>query len=577
MISLFKLPNYEKNFDEDIKILAGDIMALLKYDIAKIIMFNDDKSHIIIKSNIYKDETNLIQDEEKQINICKDSSKSLFKLLAKEKQAIISSYSSVNCYNENQYEPFIENIKNEIYFPFIDPNMIDEDIIGCLYLGSYDGNDFVKSVDLSKIELMKKLKYIQEIIYLNYVKFHNKRSFLGIIHILDDVTRARDIFKTNHHYNVANWSDIIAAELDFNAQKSYNLYIASILHDVGKLYIKESILNKIGKLSDDEINEMKKHCEYGFAISSKVIPYLNNIPEIIKCHHERYDGKGYPNGLKGDEIPLESRIIAIGDAVDAMLSYRTYSKPQQIEEVISEIIKNRGEQFDPEISDIMIKILISNKDKNDLILSKPIILGTVNILTKKETYIIKGNLIKGLQGYVFEAYNSNNLEAINPNEIDAIYFYTEQNRTIFEYNIKLESINKNRIYIANLTLKLSNNFFYILWDLNGVFEMGLKNKFDVNIIKISGAGLMFFTVNDFLINKNDSTIYKFNVIFEDGTIISTTGKIVNKFDIGYKNCYDFRFVNLKEQLRDDIIKQIFMRQATLRRGINTNIYSLNQA
>lgn len=547
-------------------------MAILKYDIAKIIMFNDDKSHIIIKLNVNKDEKNLTQGEDKLINICEDTSKNLFKLLLQEKQVIIYSYADADCMEENPYEPFVENIKNEVYIPFLDFNMIDENVVGCLYLGSYDTDKFVKSEDLIKNEFLKKLKYIKEIIYLNYVQFYNRRSFLDIIQTIDDITRTRDNFMTNHHYNVANWSNMIAMELGFNTHQCFKLYIASIFHDIGKLYVKESILNKNGKLTDAEYNEMKKHCEYGFTISSKLIPYSDNIHEIIKCHHERYDGKGYPNGLIGDEIPLESRIIAVGDAVDAMISYRTYKKPMQLEDIILELIRNKGKQFDPEISNIMIKILISNKYKNELILSGPIILGTVNILTKKETYIIKGTLIKGLQGYIFNPYENNNLEVIKLNEIDALYFYTEYNRTIFEYNIKLSSINENRIYISNLNIKISNEYFDILWQLNGEFEMGEENKFDVNIVKISGDSLEFFIVNEFLDNNIDNTLYKFNIYFPDGTIIPTTGEIINKFDIGYKSFYVFRFVNLKEQQRNAIIKQIFKGQIEHRRSINTYIY-----
>ena len=134
-----------------------------------------------------------------------------------------------------------------------------------------------------------------------------------------------------------------------------------LLHDVGKIGVPNAIINKPGKLTDEEFAIIKTHPENGYKI-------LNNIKELPKLangarwHHERFDGRGYPDGLKGDEIPEEARIIAVADAYDAMTSNRSYRKPMSQETVKNEILKGRGSQFDPKFADIMIEMIDEDDD-----------------------------------------------------------------------------------------------------------------------------------------------------------------------------------------------------------------------
>jgi HD-GYP domain-containing protein (c-di-GMP phosphodiesterase class II) len=127
------------------------------------------------------------------------------------------------------------------------------------------------------------------------------------------------------------------------------------LHDIGKIVISNKILNKKGNLSESEWHELKKHPQVGYRIAMSS-PDLMPIADCILCHHERWDGKGYPQGLKGDKIPLLSRIISVVDAFDAMTQDRSYRKAMTIEAAIEEIRKNSGKQFDPDI----VKIFIEN-------------------------------------------------------------------------------------------------------------------------------------------------------------------------------------------------------------------------
>ncbi len=134
------------------------------------------------------------------------------------------------------------------------------------------------------------------------------------------------------------------------------IYFSALLHDVGKIGIQDTIINKEGRLTDEEFSMIKQHPGMGKQILSS-IEQAPNLRTGANFHHERYDGKGYPEGLKGEEIPEMARIIAVADAYDAMTSKRSYrdTLPQSV--VREELVKGRGKQFDPEFADIMIRLV----------------------------------------------------------------------------------------------------------------------------------------------------------------------------------------------------------------------------
>ncbi len=166
------------------------------------------------------------------------------------------------------------------------------------------------------------------------------------------------VFLPNHSYNVANWCKEIGMELGFTHEELNKIYLAGLLHDVGKVMIGNNILNKPGQLTEAECEIMKKHSIDSYIISKCILGHihgLKDIPKIVRHHHERYDGKGYPDGLKGEEVPFNCYIIGICDAVDAMLSNRAYKKALPVNGVISQLYRNKGTQFHPELVDIMAK------------------------------------------------------------------------------------------------------------------------------------------------------------------------------------------------------------------------------
>jgi putative nucleotidyltransferase with HDIG domain len=164
-----------------------------------------------------------------------------------------------------------------------------------------------------------------------------------------------------HSERVSKLCELVAKKLEFNEERLEMLKTAGLMHDIGKIAINESILNKNGKLSLEELVVVRTHPEIGFRILSSVNEFCN-LSECVLQHHEKWDGSGYPQSLKGEEILVEARILALADTYDAMTSLRTYRNILEKDEAITEIRKCLGSHFDPEIGNIFIAVLNENSD-----------------------------------------------------------------------------------------------------------------------------------------------------------------------------------------------------------------------
>ncbi|MCH5210135.1 MAG: HD-GYP domain-containing protein [Oscillospiraceae bacterium] len=195
--------------------------------------------------------------------------------------------------------------------------------------------------------------------YFEMLNEKNTQTIETIAHALE----AKDAYTRGHSQRVAAYSVQIAKELGLPEEDVKNIRTVALLHDIGKIGIPDSVLNKPGKLTDEEYNMMKLHPVTG----CEIMKDINSIPGVhvgTKYHHERYDGKGYPEGLSGDNIPYIARVIAVADAYDAMTSTRVYRKRLSDEEVMSELENGVGTQFDPNIAKTLIKLIKSDKLKN---------------------------------------------------------------------------------------------------------------------------------------------------------------------------------------------------------------------
>ena len=183
---------------------------------------------------------------------------------------------------------------------------------------------------------------------------------LQMMQTLSTTIEAKDEYTRGHSHRVAEYAVLIAEELGWDKKEIRNLRNAAHLYDIGRIGIPDSILNKPTRLTEEEYAVIKEHTIIGAEIL-KNITLIDHVKEVARSHHERYDGKGYPDGLKGEEIPLYARIIAIADSYDAMKSRKIYRNPLADEMIYNEILQSRGKQFDPDIADVFLKLLDENR------------------------------------------------------------------------------------------------------------------------------------------------------------------------------------------------------------------------
>ena len=219
----------------------------------------------------------------------------------------------------------------------------------------------MKPIDVQGIRfaLITFIDETSEVLYRRELEEGYKRQkelFLDTVKALATAVDAKDAYTKGHSLRVAKYSKMIAYELGFSGEKLELIEIAGLLHDIGKIGIRDTILKKGSKLSPDEFEEMKKHPEIGAKIVGNVKELSAIVPAIL-YHHERVDGSGYPSGLKGEQIPIEAKIIAVADAYDAMTTNRPYRKAIPSDVAIKEIEKYKDIYFCPKVIEAMKKAL----------------------------------------------------------------------------------------------------------------------------------------------------------------------------------------------------------------------------
>lgn len=170
---------------------------------------------------------------------------------------------------------------------------------------------------------------------------------------------AKDVNTCGHSERVTKYSVAIAKAMGITGEELSNIQYGALLHDIGKINVEEHILDKPGRLSEHELYSIRNHPNFGANFLS-TIDYLKKVTPLVLYHHERWDGNGYPEGIKGENIPLGARIIAVADAFDAMTSDRPYKKSFLVEEAVKELTRCRGTQFDPAVVDAFIKLVDCN-------------------------------------------------------------------------------------------------------------------------------------------------------------------------------------------------------------------------
>ena len=238
------------------------------------------------------------------------------------------------------------------------PLLKDDQVLGVLNVRQKkSGGDF----SLDELSLASRFANVAAL-SISKAGLHSELRLLFVhsMRALANAIDARDPYTSGHSERVTRFSVLIAEKLGFTPEQLEELRYASLLHDIGKIRIRDAILHKPGKLTDDEFEEMKRHPEYGVEIMQPVRAFQTILPYMLH-HHERFDGRGYPAGLSGQGIPLQARIMCVADCFDAMTSDRPYRVGMPVEAAVSELQKWRGSQFDPDATDVFLALIQEGK------------------------------------------------------------------------------------------------------------------------------------------------------------------------------------------------------------------------
>jgi putative nucleotidyltransferase with HDIG domain len=256
----------------------------------------------------------------------------------------------------NDVEGYLGDYKSLICAPIIQKNAVK----GIVVIGNSE------SVAYSAEDLkLFNAAIFQLSISLENIKIYNalEELLFQTALALSETIEKRDPYTGGHTRRVMDLSVLIGEKLELTKDDIINLRLAALMHDVGKVGIEDNILRKPTQLSVDEFEQMKKHTIYGVEILQN-IKNLQKVINGVRSHHERYDGKGYPQGLVGEDIPILARILCITDSYDAMISDRPYREGMSVKSALEELVKHSGAQFDPNIVRVFLSLF--EKEKGDL-------------------------------------------------------------------------------------------------------------------------------------------------------------------------------------------------------------------
>jgi len=341
--------------DVVLKNLVGTIRELMNVERVSVMLLDEqDHSRLIIKESY-----GINPDMARTVSIDVADQKKVSAWVFQNKRALLAD--DVEQAFDAQDKTGQYSTKSLLSIPII----IEENSIGVINVNNKVSGEPFDRVDL---EILKGLANETSISMVSARMRKADRTRLeNLVRTLAKTLEAKDPFTQGHADRVAEYAGYIASQMNLPFEKYAILMSCGILHDIGKISIPDSVLLKPGKLTDEEFAIIKGHSRAGEEILRQA-HISDEILNGVRHHHERYDGKGYPDGLKGDTIPLLARILAVADAFDAMMSNRAYRKKMKFKEVKEQIVKNRGTQFDPVCADMFLQWLDENAppDEEDI-------------------------------------------------------------------------------------------------------------------------------------------------------------------------------------------------------------------
>lgn len=449
--------------------------------------------------------------------------------------------------------------------------------------------DIYVSSMILKYENMPSLEYFSKNFNFNYFEhfqFHmqtvanNYEKLFYIVDVFTDMLAKRDKYMPYHMSNVALWCNKISEKLEVSEREHILIYVAALLHDIGKLFVPEEIINKPAGLTEKEFAVIKEHPEKSEAILSAILygmTFFNGLPNIVRHHHEHFNGEGYPDSLAGDEIPYLSRILTVADSIDAMLSRRAYKEPMSVPQIIRELSKKSGIHYDPIVANAAIEVIEEAKTFIDInamnhvnFISNASLSFFVRNYEKLET--VSGNLmLKNKEAmFIFDQEKYFN-EEIELNDIykPTIGFFGSND--FYEFGCEISKKNQNSFEVCNLNF-IPTDIYFSIYLLKDIQLISGKTVLDVELIKLGGdtSVVRFKNIDGMELEKqlDHTVVIKFDEEIANETNLEYINcRLIKLFNSGNDYTGIFKYIEISSTQRDSILRFLFRKQLEHRKQI----------
>ncbi|MCK8059131.1 MULTISPECIES: HD-GYP domain-containing protein [unclassified Fusibacter] len=433
-----------------------------------------------------------------------------------------------------------------------------------------------------RIEYLSDQPVLEELNYNHFEQFcYNMQSVILnydklflIVDSYSEMLSAKDHLMPYHLTNVANWCVRISEKIELSTIERNVLYISALLHDIGKLFVPDYVLNKVEPLTHDEYYRIKRHpikSEELVKGSFYGMSLYKDIPLIVRSHHEHYDGKGYPDGLKEEEIPFLSRILTIGDGIDAMLSKRVYKEALEMHDVIKEIKKCSGTQYDPLLAEVAVEVLEEfSNSKKFLELSRTKFISNASICFYYENYYrlvsFKGNLILDEENGTLQIHDHDPI--VGKLDISKMYRATIsffESMEFYELTTDIERFGDQKFYLTNLKNLPTDKYFSLNW--SGKITMtDEQNKASiVDVIKLGGNSIVFEAerVRHSELDSLFNGCLNLKLSLDeksDERDVKLKARVLKHYQLNNKEIFVAKFVDVCSSDRDLILRMLFRKQ-----------------
>lgn len=407
-----------------------------------------------------------------------------------------------------------------------------------------------------------------------HMKISGYEKLFYLVDTFSEIIASKDKFMPHHMSNVANWCMQMATEMHMISRDRMVLYVAALIHDIGKIYISDDILNKPGKLTETEYLKVKSHSRKSAEIATATLygmHFFQEVPNIILHHHEHYNGKGYPDRLSGNDIPFLSRMIAVADAVDAMMSRRSYKEKQSLEKIERELERCSGIQFDPQIAEIMLKLIkrmqrhggISTIADTSFIPNSAFFCHCENT---NEPVSWNGNLIVNsnigklmLHHDVMDNMQEN---AAQQHTAHIAYYMLDD---LSEYRVNLMGCLDGQLLMDRFEYIQADRFISIQWEMNITAECENQHPISIHMIKFGSHTIIFEvpTLRAYQFQMNLNTLWE--LVFPIGTLdevnaIRIPMRVVRFYDFNESFTFVGEFEEMDAKMRDLLVRLLFRKQ-----------------